>query len=116
MCSSVLLNLTDSQLSGETDVPNGSNQWRVFLEGSRAAPSPSHLVKSLQAHQNTKYIYILRLNFYFYHSVCIEITAEELIEILSKLQYGQVQYPHCKSCNFLIRGICVNVNVKHHFK
>ncbi len=39
--------------------------------------------------------------------------AEQLIEILSKSQYGQVQYPNRKSCNSWIKVKCVTA---YHYK
>lgn len=45
--------------------------------------------------------------------VCIQpvtmdpIRAKQSIEILSKSQYGQEQYPNCRSCNFLMKVKCV---------
>ena len=35
------------------------------------------------------------------------ITAAQLIEILLKFQYGQVQYLKLRGCNFLLKEKCV---------
>jgi len=37
--------------------------------------------------------------------------AEQYIEIPSQSQYGQVQYPNHRNCNFLMRMKCANENV-----
>lgn len=46
--------------------------------------------------------------FQYQYTVMLEFipitTAEQLSEIFSKPQYGQVQYPNCRSCNFFNKG------------
>ncbi len=43
----------------------------------------------------------------FLHQWMMYSRAEQLIAVLAKSQYGQMQYPNCRSCNFLIKVKCV---------